>query len=43
MELLDRASATLASENVVGRLTVDVREALLEIERCRAATSPPSR
>jgi serine/threonine protein kinase len=42
-ELLDRAAATLASENVAGRLTVDVQEALREIERYRAATVPPSR
>ena len=39
-ELLDQAAATLAPDKVAGRLTVDVQEALQEIERLRAA--PPS-
>ena len=36
-ELLDQAAATLAQENVAGRLTVDVQEALQEVGRLRAA------
>ena len=42
-ELLDQAAVTLAPEKVAGRLTVDVQEALKEIERLRAATDRPLR
>jgi hypothetical protein len=42
-ELLDQAAAALAPEKVAGRLTVDVQEALRELERLRAATAPQSR
>jgi hypothetical protein len=42
-ELLDQAAATLVPDKVAGRLTVDVQEALREIERLRAATAPPPR
>ena len=38
-ELLDRAAATLAPDEVAGRLTVDVQEMLRELERLRAATA----
>jgi len=38
IQLLNLAAATLAPENVAGRLTVDVQEALKEIERLRAST-----
>jgi hypothetical protein len=41
-ELLDQAAAVLAPENVASRLTVDVREALGEIERLQGAKVPPS-
>jgi hypothetical protein len=42
-ELLDQAAAILAPDKVAGRLTVDVQEALREIERLRAATAPRPR
>jgi hypothetical protein len=42
-KLLDQAAAVLAPETVAGRLTVDVQEALRELERLRAATAPLSR
>ncbi len=38
-ELLDQAAATLAPDKFAGRLTVDVQEALQEIEHLRAATA----
>jgi hypothetical protein len=38
-ELLDRAAATLAPDEVAGRLTVDVQEMLRELERLRVATA----
>jgi hypothetical protein len=40
-KLLDQAAAALAPDKVAGRLTVDVQEALREIERLRAETTPP--
>jgi hypothetical protein len=36
---LDQAAATLAPDKFAGRLTVDVQEALQEIEHLRAATA----
>ena len=42
-ELLDQAAAILAPNKVTSRLTVDVQEALREIERLRAASAPQSR
>jgi len=42
-ELLDQAAAILTPDKVAGRLTVDVQEALQEIERLRAAIVTPSR
>ncbi len=42
-KLLDLAAPTLAPDNVAGRLTVDVREALRELDRLRAAPPPPAR
>jgi len=40
-ELLDQAAAILASDKVAGRLTVDVQEALGEVERLRSTNAPP--
>jgi hypothetical protein len=40
-ELLDQAATTFPPDKTVGRLSVDVQEALKEIERLRAATVPP--
>ncbi|HUL52029.1 MAG TPA: serine/threonine-protein kinase [Opitutaceae bacterium] len=40
-ELIDRAAATLAPDKVAGRLTIDVQEALREIERLRATRAAP--
>ena len=42
-ELIDQAAATLAPDQVAGRLTVDVQEMLREIERLRAAAAAPPR
>ena len=42
-ELLDQAAAILAPDKVAGRLTVDVQEALREIEHLRAIPVPPPR
>ncbi len=42
-KLLDQAAAILAPDKIAGRLTVDVQDALREIERLRAATAPLSR
>jgi len=36
-ELVDQASATFAPEKIAGRLTMDVQEALRELERLRVA------
>ncbi|HUJ43268.1 MAG TPA: protein kinase [Opitutaceae bacterium] len=41
-ELLNQAAAVLAPDKVAGRLTVDVQEALRELERLRAPTVPQS-
>jgi hypothetical protein len=42
-ELLELAAAILAPGKVAGRLTVDVQEALREIEHLRAASAPRQR
>ena len=42
-ELLDKAATILAPEKTAGRLTVDVRETLAEIERLRASPARANR